>query len=196
MIAIPSRLPTVALKSAPASSPPDARVKATPLVTDLLADCPRVKVLVTSRAALQVRGEREVAVRPLPLPARTYPPDPAALMQNAAVALRKPEAVALEDMPFGPSEPSVELSSPVSTDWSQFQRTAIDVSSFLRKQHRIPSAVWLGSVPVPPESYLVALAEVVRDQLAGKPKPETVTLRPARLAVGKYVADDSPRLWT
>lgn len=118
------------------------------------------------------------------------------VLLNAAVALRNPEAVTLDDVPYGPSEPSIELTAPVTTDWSQFQRTAADVADFLRKQGRIPSAVWLGSVPVPPESYVVALAEVVRDRVAGKPRPEMITLRPARLDVGKYVADDSPKLWT
>jgi predicted ATPase/DNA-binding XRE family transcriptional regulator len=37
-------------------------------VTELLAACPRVKVLVTSRAALRVRAEHELAVLPLALP--------------------------------------------------------------------------------------------------------------------------------
>jgi predicted ATPase len=41
---------------------------AAPLVADLLAECARLKVLVTSRAALHVRGEREISVHPLACP--------------------------------------------------------------------------------------------------------------------------------
>jgi predicted ATPase/DNA-binding XRE family transcriptional regulator len=38
---------------------------AAPMIADLLSFCPRLKVLVTSRAALHVRGEHELAVTPL-----------------------------------------------------------------------------------------------------------------------------------
>jgi predicted ATPase/transcriptional regulator with XRE-family HTH domain len=38
-------------------------------IADLLATCPRVKALVTSRAPLQISGEHEIAVPPLAVPA-------------------------------------------------------------------------------------------------------------------------------
>src|SRR6266545_13257 len=41
---------------------------AAPVVADLLAACPRLKVLVTSRAALRLSGEHEFAVPPLAFP--------------------------------------------------------------------------------------------------------------------------------
>ena len=43
-------------------------VAAAPLLTDLLAACPNLKVLATSRAVLHVTGERTFAVPPLALP--------------------------------------------------------------------------------------------------------------------------------
>ena len=46
-------------------------LSAAPLVTDLLAACPGVTLLVTSREALRVRGEREFTVAPLPTPGVT-----------------------------------------------------------------------------------------------------------------------------
>ena len=56
-------------------------------VTALLAACPQLKVLVTSREVLHVRGEQEFAVPPLTLPDPKHLPDLLALSQYEAVAL-------------------------------------------------------------------------------------------------------------
>jgi predicted ATPase len=56
-------------------------------VTALLAACPHLKVLVTSREVLHVRGEQEFAVPPLTLPDPRQIHDLAALSQYEAVAL-------------------------------------------------------------------------------------------------------------
>jgi predicted ATPase/class 3 adenylate cyclase/DNA-binding CsgD family transcriptional regulator len=60
---------------------------AAPLVSDLLAACPGLKVLATSRAPLHLRWEHELAVPPLALPDLARLPDAPALEQTAAVAL-------------------------------------------------------------------------------------------------------------
>ncbi len=62
-------------------------VSATVRIIDLLAACPRLKVLVTSREVLHVRAEQEFAVPPLPLPDLKHLPDLATLSHYAAVAL-------------------------------------------------------------------------------------------------------------
>ena len=67
----------------------------------------------------------------------------------------------MKETPFGPTSESPVLPERVSTDWSQFGRTAADVADFVRKQGRVPGTVWLGSQPVPPEAYLRSLAAVV-----------------------------------
>jgi hypothetical protein len=108
---------------------------------------------------------------------------------------KTPEGLEIQRTPFGPSSPVPPLREAVTVDWSQFTRTAADVADFIRKEDRIPSTVWLGSVPVPPEAYLNALATVVRDWTPDAKAPETVQIKPARLAVAKHVADDGPNLW-
>jgi predicted ATPase/DNA-binding CsgD family transcriptional regulator len=60
---------------------------AAPLLTDLLALCPHLKVLVSSRTRLHVRGEQEYVVPPLALPDPKQFAESGALSQYAAVAL-------------------------------------------------------------------------------------------------------------
>lgn len=61
-------------------------VEAAPLLLDLLAACPGLKLLVTSREALHVRGEREFVVQPLTLPDSVLP-DAQMIFHYGAVAL-------------------------------------------------------------------------------------------------------------
>jgi predicted ATPase/class 3 adenylate cyclase len=60
---------------------------AAPEVGDLLASSPGLKVLATSRVALHLRGEKQVQVRPLPLPDPAHLPPPHRLVGYPAVAL-------------------------------------------------------------------------------------------------------------
>src|SRR5438094_5128087 len=62
-------------------------VSAAGQVADLLAGCPRLKVIVTSRTVLHVRSEQEFAVPPLTVPDPNSVPDLVALSQYEAVAL-------------------------------------------------------------------------------------------------------------
>ncbi len=57
------------------------------LVAELLTDCPQVKFLVTSRAPLRLRGEREFEVPPLALPVESELSSAGALSRCASVAL-------------------------------------------------------------------------------------------------------------
>ncbi len=69
---------------------------AAPRLLDLLSRCPEVKLLVTSRAVLHVRGEYEFSVAPLALPDPERLTDSAALAQSAAVALFMQRAQAIK----------------------------------------------------------------------------------------------------
>jgi predicted ATPase/DNA-binding CsgD family transcriptional regulator len=60
---------------------------AAPLMADVLAACPHVRVLATSRAPLRITGEHEYEVAPLPLPDPRERPGARGLARYAAVAL-------------------------------------------------------------------------------------------------------------
>lgn len=62
-------------------------VDASPKIADLLASCPRTKILVTSRAPLRLRAERELPVPPLSLPPTMPSPHLQPLSQYSAVKL-------------------------------------------------------------------------------------------------------------
>ncbi|MBO0782806.1 MAG: NACHT domain-containing protein, partial [Ktedonobacteraceae bacterium] len=65
----------------------EAVVVAAPLLLDLLTACPQLKILVTSRETLRVRGEREFVVQPLALPDPTRLIGEETLAHYGAIAL-------------------------------------------------------------------------------------------------------------
>lgn len=95
----------------------------------------------------------------------------------------------------GPSSASPALEKPVTVSWKQFSSTVLDVRDFLAINHRVPEEVWLGSTPVPPEDFLVALAEVSTRLSSAQMPPQTVTIAPAQFAAAEHVAKDSVELW-
>jgi hypothetical protein len=97
--------------------------------------------------------------------------------------------------PLGPTGAPPAITDAVTTDANQFARAASDVQEYLAHHGRVPSIVWLGSKAVTPEAYFAALARLVQLQIDNKPLPEKIELNPAKLAAGKYVSDDDPRLW-
>ncbi len=71
-------------------------VSAAPVVTELLAACPDIRVLVTSRLPLRVSGEYEFLVPPLALPDLKQLPSPHELSQYSAVQLFMQQALAVK----------------------------------------------------------------------------------------------------
>jgi hypothetical protein len=114
---------------------------------------------------------------------------------SARAAGKSPKRFTLKATPYGPTGRVPALEGPLTTDASQLRRTSADVADFLARQGRVPSSVWLGSTPVPPEAYLRALARVTLELLDGKEFPARVEVKPARLACAKYVSEDRPGLW-
>lgn len=71
-------------------------VEAAPLVAELLAAAPGLKVLCTSRVALRISGENEFAVPPLALPDLAHLSNTGELTENPAVALFVARARAIQ----------------------------------------------------------------------------------------------------
>ena len=69
---------------------------AAPLLTELLESCPQLKILVTSRMPLHVRGEKEQIVPALELPGQVFPSDVDGLRRFAAVDLFIQRAVGVK----------------------------------------------------------------------------------------------------
>ncbi|HVQ28754.1 MAG TPA: polysaccharide deacetylase family protein [Vicinamibacteria bacterium] len=114
----------------------------------------------------------------------------------AVVRNETPAPLRLEGTLYGPAS-AFDREEAKATDipWSQFSRTVIDVADYQGRHHQMPSTVFFGSLPVTPESYLVALAQVSARLLAHQGPPASVQVAPAHLAAGRYVADDAPELW-
>jgi hypothetical protein len=120
------------------------------------------------------------------------------LLLNNCVAGREGNEgrkMALKTTPYGPTGREVSLGEGVVTEPSQLLRTSLDVADFIEAQGRVPSAVWLGSVAVPPEAYLATVARLVPDLLDGKLLPERIEVRPGKLTAARYVSEDNPGLW-
>src|SRR6266702_1990050 len=69
---------------------------AAPAIAELLADCPRLKILVTSRAALHISGDHEFPLPPLALPDGTPSLPIHELTQYAAISLFLQRAMAIK----------------------------------------------------------------------------------------------------
>src|SRR4030095_12821887 len=71
-------------------------VAAAPLVAEVLATCPRLKCLVTSRVVLRLRGEHEFPAPPLEFPDPQRLPAVDTLSQYAAIELFIQRALAVK----------------------------------------------------------------------------------------------------
>src|SRR5262249_4511413 len=105
------------------------------------------------------------------------------------------KTVELKTSPYGPTSANTPLEHGITTDDSQFTRTAADVADYLAKHERVPGTVWLGTVGIPPEDYLQALALVSLGLLADKPLPKTIDIKSGKMIAADYVASDDPKLW-
>jgi non-specific serine/threonine protein kinase len=116
------------------------------LAARLLAACPALQVLATSRAPLHIRGEHALAVEPLPLP-------PAA--EQSAETLAKNESVQL----------FVERARGASVSFRLTDTNATTVAELCRQLDGLPLAIELAAARIPLLSPEALLAQM-RDRLA------------------------------
>lgn len=125
-------------------------VAAAAVVAELLSACPQLKVLVTSRAPLRVRGEHEYEVLPLPLP---------------------PELAAGEDVAgYASVQLFVESARAVRARFELDERSVPDVVAICRELDGLPLAIELAAAMVrvlSPDMILARLRNRVTDLSGG-----------------------------
>jgi predicted ATPase/class 3 adenylate cyclase len=116
---------------------------AAPAVSELLAHSSGLRLLVTSRVALRLRGEHEYPLAPLPLPEPGKPLTPERLTQYAAVAL------------------FIERASEARPDFAVTAANAPAIAEICVRLDGLPLAIELAAARVkllPPEALLARLA--------------------------------------
>lgn len=105
-------------------------VEAAPAIADLLESCANLKVLVTSREALDVHGEREFSVHTLPLPDRR--------------ALAAQGGMGLETLAANPAVALfVERAQSVDRNFVLSEENALDVAAICERLDGLPLAIEL-----------------------------------------------------
>jgi predicted ATPase/class 3 adenylate cyclase/Tfp pilus assembly protein PilF len=124
-------------------------ISAAAQLSELLASCPHLKMLVTSRIALRLRGEREYSVPPLPLP------DPNRMPSLELQDLTQFEAVRL----------FIERAQGVQADFEVTNHNAPAVAEICVRLDGLPLAIELAAARVtvlPPQAMLSRLENRLR----------------------------------
>lgn len=88
---------------------------------------------------------------------------------------------------------AVEASEP----WSAISATLRDVNDFVEKNHRVPADVFLGSLRVSPEAFLIGIAKAFVASHGGGQFPQSVELHdPVPVLTERFVAKDDGKLFT
>jgi hypothetical protein len=151
-------------------------------------DLATIAKAVTSNVSFQEHGEYALSASEILDLLTSY-------VANASLKQGNGTAIQLQSTPYGPSSLPPSLDRAIQVSLGQFLAAVRDVRDYVAVHHQVPSAVWLGSVPVPPEDYLVALAGASNHLSSAQDLPQTLTIAPARLAPGEHVSKDSLKIW-
>jgi predicted ATPase/DNA-binding CsgD family transcriptional regulator len=128
-------------------------VAAAPQLTDLLASCPQLHVLVTSRAALRIQGEYEFMVSPLAVPDLKQLPANEELAQIATVSLFLQRAQAIQ------------------SDFQLTPTNARTIAAICARLEGLPLAIELAAARIkllPPQALLKRLKDRLQVLTGGK----------------------------
>ena len=140
-------------------------LEAAPLIAELLAAAPRLKVLVTSRALLRLRGEHGVPVPPLALPPRPPSASPIRRKENRLSSLAWQRALEGEDgwqrlTQYEAVRLFIERAVAVKPDFQVTNANAPAVAEICHRLDGLPLAIELAAARVrllPPQAILERL---------------------------------------
>ncbi|MGH3144909.1 MAG: ATP-binding protein, partial [Rubrobacter sp.] len=130
-------------------------LEAAPEVAALIEGCPDLTVLVTSRAPLRVRGEREYAVPPLALPATTRSPDETEVADSPSGKLFLERARAVSSSFEITAENAAAVAAicwrlaglPLALELAAAKVRFLDPAALLPRLDRALSAAWARDLP-------------------------------------------------
>jgi hypothetical protein len=80
--------------------------------------------------------------------------------------------------------------------WPAFALAVRDTVDACQTLHRIPDEIWVGAESLSPADYLATLAQAVQDVASSGRAPAEVVRRTGRFTADRYVAEDTPALWS
>ena len=83
-----------------------------------------------------------------------------------------------------------------SFPWEAFARATVDVARSADDTGRVASEVWIGAESLSPSDYLAMLGAAVETLIVSGRPPAQVTRRTGTFTADRYVAPDSPDLWS
>lgn len=98
--------------------------------------------------------------------------------------------------PVRPFQPAAGTMPTSGLDWPALARAIRDTADFCRTHGRMPAEVWIGARSMSPADYLATLANVAEEVIASGRPPRMVARRMGRFTADRYVATDSPELWS